>query len=96
MLAARALGFEEEWRESAELLWAQWDEETGLWTQHLYGHDVQALGPGHGFASNVNALRGFVSDEVLRERVARVMERTGDPRRWRSGQLAPGAATSRR
>jgi hypothetical protein len=75
MGAARVFGFEEEWRESAELLWAQWDEETDLWTQHLYGHVVQSLGPGHGLASNVNALRGFVSDENLRERVARVLER---------------------
>jgi hypothetical protein len=75
MLAARACGLESEWRESAELLWAQWDEETDLWTQHLYGHDVQSLGPGHGLASNVNALRGFVADEVLRERVDRVLER---------------------
>ena len=73
MLAARAFGLAEEGRESAELLWAQWDEVTDLWTQHLYGHDIQALGPGHGFASNVNALRGFVSDEVLGERVERVM-----------------------
>ena len=76
MLAARAFSFEQEWRESAELLWAQWDEETDLWTQHLYGHVVQLLGPAHGFAGNVNALRGFVGEEVLRERVARLMERT--------------------
>ena len=76
LLAARACGFEEEWRESAELLWAQWDEDTDLWTQHLYGHDVQLLGPGHGFASNVNALRGFVADDALRGRVAPLMERT--------------------
>jgi hypothetical protein len=76
MLAARACGLEDEWRESAALLWAEWDEETDLWTQHLYGRDIQALGPGHGFAGNVNALRGFVADEVLRERVAHVMEDT--------------------
>ncbi len=76
MLAARACGLEDEWRESAELLWAEWDEETDLWTQHLYGRDIQALGPGHGFAGNVNALRGFVADEALRERVAHVMEDT--------------------
>lgn len=76
MLAARACGLEAEWRESAELLWAEWDEETDLWTQHLYGRDIQSLGPGHGFAGNVNALRGFVADEVLRERVAHVMEET--------------------
>jgi lanthionine synthetase-like protein len=76
MLAARALGLDDEWRDSAELLWAQWDEDTDLWTQHLYGHVIQSLGPGHGFAGNVNALRGFVSDDVLRDRVARLMERT--------------------
>lgn len=76
MLAARAFGFQDEWRESAALLWAQWDEETDLWTQHLYDREIQSLGPGHGLASNVNALRGFVSDEILRERVARVLERT--------------------
>jgi hypothetical protein len=55
MLAARALGLDDEWRDSAELLWAQWDEDTDLWTQHLYGHVIQSLGPGHGFAGNVNA-----------------------------------------
>ena len=76
MLAARACGFEDEWHESAELLWARWDEDTDLWTQHLYGHDVQSLGPVHGLAGNVNALRGFISDDALRERVARLMERT--------------------
>jgi hypothetical protein len=75
MVAARACGCEEEWRESAELLWAQWDEATDLWTQHLYGHVVQSLGPAHGFAGNVNALRGFVGEEVLRDRVARLVER---------------------
>ncbi len=76
MPAARTLGLHDEWHESAALLWRQWDEESDLWTQHLYGHYVQLLGPGHGLASNVNALRGFVGDEVLRERVAHVLERT--------------------
>ncbi len=75
MLAARACGLEDEWRESAELLWHEWDEDTDLWTQTMYGRVAQYLGPGHGFASNVHALRGFVSDEVLRERVARLLER---------------------
>jgi hypothetical protein len=74
MLAARACGLDNEWRDSAELLWEQWDEETDLWTQHLYGHEVQSLGPGHGLAGNVHALRGFVPDEVLRERVAGALE----------------------
>jgi hypothetical protein len=76
MLAARACGFDEEWRESAELLWARCDEATDLWTQEMYGEVTRYLGPGHGFAGNVNALRGFVSDDALRERVARLLERT--------------------
>lgn len=75
ILAARALGLEPEWRESATFLLAQWDQETDLWTQRMYGKVAQYLGPGHGFAANVHALRGFVPDEILRERVARVMER---------------------
>jgi hypothetical protein len=76
MLAARACGLEEEWRESAELLWAQWDEATDLWTQDMYGMVCQYLGPGHGCAANVHALRGFVPDAVLSERVTRAMTRT--------------------
>jgi Lanthionine synthetase C-like protein len=76
MLAARELGADDAWRESAELLWAQWDEETDLWTQHLYGRVGQHLGPAHGFAGNVHALRGFRPDDELRARVAPVVERT--------------------
>jgi hypothetical protein len=75
MLAARACGLDEEWGESAEVLWDQWDEATGLWTQDLYGMVKQYLGPGHGCAANVHALRGFVPDVVLSERVTRVMTR---------------------
>ena len=75
MLAARAMGFDDEWRESAALLWAQWDEESDLWSQDMYGKVTQYLGSGHGFASNVNALRGYVTDDELRERVARLLER---------------------
>ena len=85
------LGLEDEWRDSAELLWAHWDPDTDLFNQHLGDRDVQSLGPAHGFAGNVNALRGFVADEVLRERVAPVMETAGDARRGR-GQLAAGAS----
>lgn len=73
MVAARACGLEQEWRESAELLWAQWDEDSGLWTQDMYGQVCQFIGPGHGFAGNVNALRGFVSDDDLRDRVSDVV-----------------------
>jgi len=75
MLAARACGLEAEWRESAELLWEAWDEETDLWTQHLYGRVAQILGPAHGFAGNAHALRGL-DDETLRGRAGRALERT--------------------
>ena len=65
----------------------QWDPESDMWTHHLYGQLRPHIGAGHGFASNVHALRGFVGDDVLRARVARLLTRTarheGGP-----GQLA--------
>ena len=76
ILAARACGLEDEWRESAELLYARWDESSDMWAGELYGHPQDYLGPVHGFAGNVHALRGFVGDEVLRARVARLLNRT--------------------
>jgi Lanthionine synthetase C-like protein len=77
MLAARALQLEDEWEESAELLWGRWDRASELWAQELYGHVRHYLGPAHGFAGNVHALRGYVSDDVLRARVTRLLERLG-------------------
>jgi hypothetical protein len=74
MLAARAAGLDEAWRESAERLWAEWDVESGLWTQDLYGRTGQHLGPVHGAAGNVHALRGY-DDDALRDRTTRVLER---------------------
>jgi hypothetical protein len=76
MLAARACGLGAAWEESALLLWAQWDENSDLWTQDLHGQVKQYLGPGHGFAGNVHALRGHVDDDLLRDRVTRLLERT--------------------
>lgn len=76
MLAARACGLDDEWQDSASALWAAWDTTTDLWTQDLYGRLMQYIGPGHGFAGNVHALRGFVEDAVLRERVLRALTRT--------------------
>ena len=73
MLAARACGLDDEWLESATALWEAWDSSTDLWTQDLYGRLMQYIGPGHGFAGNVHALRGFVEDAVLRERVERAL-----------------------
>ncbi len=76
MLAARACGLEAEWQESARLLWSSWEESSDLWTQDMYGTVTQYLGPAHGFAGNVHALRGYVDDEILRRRVTRLLERT--------------------
>ena len=76
ILAARACGLEDEWRESAELLYEQWDEATDMWRHELNGSVRPFLGPAHGFASNVHALRGFVDEEILRARVARLLTRT--------------------
>jgi Lanthionine synthetase C-like protein len=75
MLAARACRLDAEWGESAERLWARWDEDSGLWTQELYGRSNRYLGPAHGFAGIVHALRGSLPDAVLRERVSRAMSR---------------------
>lgn len=83
MLAARALGFDDLWQESAELLWAQWDTDTNLWTHDLYGQTAPYLGPAHGFAGCVHALRGFRDDE-LRARATQVLEREA----LRDGELA--------
>jgi len=76
MLAARACGLEDEWHQSAELLYARWDQASDVWTQDLYGRIDRYLGPAHGFAGNVHALRGFVDRDLMRERVTRALTRT--------------------
>jgi hypothetical protein len=76
MIAARACGLEQEWQESSELLYDHWDPSTDMWTHDLYGKVWPYIGAGHGFASNVHALRGFVDDDVLRDRAARLLTRT--------------------
>jgi hypothetical protein len=75
MLAARERGFDEAWRESADRLWAEWDDETDFWTQNVYGRVRQHLGPAHGLVGNVHALRGL-RDGELAARLSRVLERT--------------------
>jgi Lanthionine synthetase C-like protein len=75
MLAARACGLDEEWRDSARLLWERWDA-SGVWTQDLYQQTTRYLGPVHGFAGNVHALRGYVDAEALRTRVSELLMRT--------------------
>jgi hypothetical protein len=66
MLAARWIGRDDLWRESADLLRDAWDRETGLWTQDLYGGDVRYLGPAHGFAGCVAALAVEADGELHR------------------------------
>ena len=93
MLAAQACGLQDEWEESARRLWARWDEASGLWTQDMYGAVTQYLGPAHGFAGNVHALRGHVDDDILRRRVDTLLERAA-LRDRRAGQLAAYARLS--
>jgi hypothetical protein len=83
ILAARAGGLHEEWLESARLLVERWDETTDMWTHDLYGRVQPYLGPAHGFAGTVHALRGFVDADVLRARVTRFLTRTAG----RDGEL---------
>ena len=79
MLAAGALhelsGEErwlELWRESAAWLRGEWDPESDLWTQRLYGNDDQLTGPAHGFAGCVLALSLRADDELHRRAAAAV------------------------
>jgi hypothetical protein len=76
MLAARACGLSTAYRDSAEVLWDRRDPVSGLWHQALYGRVAQILGPAHGFAGNVHALRGLLGEDVLRAHVTAVLERT--------------------
>ena len=73
MLAAAALGWGELWKESAQWLESQWDPESGVWTQELYGKTSRYLGPGHGFAGCVLALAAGGAD--VDERAAAVVRR---------------------
>ena len=54
------------WRDSAAWLRREWDPETNLWTQHLYGVVKQFVGPAHGFAGCVLALSADADDEIHR------------------------------
>jgi hypothetical protein len=76
MIAARACGLEREWQESAALLYDHWDPDCDMWTHDLYGEIQPSIGAGHGFASNVHALRGFVDDDILKARTASLLTRT--------------------
>ena len=75
IVAARVAGFDDEWREGCEVLAGEWDRESGLWTQQLYGRTIRYVGPAHGFAGNVHALREALPDEALRAGVESTLRR---------------------
>jgi hypothetical protein len=62
MIAARHTGLDA--THSGEVLLER-REANGLWTQDLDGHIGQNLGPAHGFAGVVHALRGYVASDEL-------------------------------
>lgn len=86
ILAARAAGLDEAADHSAAVLVEEWERGDGLWTQTLGEKAAQYLGPAHGFAGNVHALRGFLDDDELRRRVEPVLRahavRDGDTVNW--------------
>jgi Lanthionine synthetase C-like protein len=85
MVAACEVGLPAERERSGELLLAEWGED-GLWTQEIMGRRSQILGPAHGLAGNVHALRGLVDDGELRRRIepplSRLAMRDGDLVNW--------------
>jgi len=84
ILAARESGLQDQWRDGARLLLDRWDEDSDLWTHDLYGSVRKYLGPAHGFAGDVHALRGYAEEGLLRTRVARALDRHA----LRDGELA--------
>jgi Lanthionine synthetase C-like protein len=98
ILAARACGLGDEWRESAQLLYGHWDESSDMWRHDLYGRRRSFIGLAHGFAGNVHALRGFVDEEILRARVARLLTRTAGHEdglvNWPPEDVPPAEAAS--
>lgn len=77
MLAAQVMhertgdaAWTEAWRDSADELWAAWDEE--LWCQEIAGQGAHLLGAAHGFAGNVLALaHGDLLDAERRQELER-------------------------
>jgi hypothetical protein len=70
MIAARHAGLDAS--RSGQILVDRRDAD-GLWTQDLDGHVARYLGPVHGFAGNIHALRGHVADDELRAWVESVL-----------------------
>ena len=63
------------WRESATWLDEQWDPESGVWAQELYGKVTRYLGPAHGFAGCMLALAALDPAPDVHERAAAVTRR---------------------
>jgi hypothetical protein len=62
--------WEEAWRESADAVWAAWDDD--VWEQIMLGRPSHVLGAAHGFAGNVYALaRGPFLDDARRAELER-------------------------
>ena len=58
------------WRDAADWLWAQWDDE--LWEQEMPRQPSHVLGPAHGFVGNVVVLaRGELLDDDRRAELER-------------------------
>jgi Lanthionine synthetase C-like protein len=63
------------WAESAGWLDEQWDPETGVWAQDLYGTVTRYLGPVHGFTGCIGALAVDPSFREVERRAADVLRR---------------------
>jgi hypothetical protein len=90
------------WRESADWLLEQWQEQ--VWLQQLYGREFRFIGPGHGFAGNVYSLtRGDLLDagrrpEVEARAISTLSElavRDGDLAQWMPTIESPAGGTVR-
>jgi hypothetical protein len=85
LLAARTMlewsgdeRWREAWNESADALWSR-RREDGLWTQRLYGQELEGLTPPHGLVGNVQALQLLLDSarrSQLERETAAVLERT--------------------
>jgi lanthionine synthetase-like protein len=82
MLAAAALGratgeprWDELWKESAAWLDGEWEPESGVWVQDLYGSTTRYLGPAHGFAGCMLALAAGPAGADVDERAAAATRR---------------------
>jgi hypothetical protein len=87
------------WRASADVLWGRWElhDDVGayLWTQLLYGEVERYIGPGHGFAGNVQSLfagRQLLGDDRVRQLEERAVA-TATALAFRDGPLANWSPT---